>query len=230
MTSVALRRAVGALPSVGISLLPKLMCPACWPAYAGIVSALGLSFLISAKYLLLLTALFLSITLLTLGFKADRRNGYGPLWIGLLASGTILTGKFYLNVSQLTYAGLGLLISASVWNSWPRRAAKAPFCSACVPAEVGSSVRNAQGRNYMSHKIEVFSAGCKVCSDTIDTITKFAGAEHQIVVHDMQREEVATRAAQHGVRSVPAVLIDGGLAGCCANKGIDESVLREALV
>ncbi len=82
----------------------------------------------------------------------------------------------------------------------------------------------------MSHKIEVFSAGCKVCSDTIDTVKKLAGSEHEVVVHDMQSEETAERAAQYGVRSVPAVLIDGKSAGCCASQGVDESVLREALV
>lgn len=147
MTSATFRRTMGALPGVRVSLLPKPMCPACWPAYAGIISALGLSFLISAKYLLLLTAVFLSITLLTLGFKASRRNGYGPLALGLLASATILSGKFYFDISRLTYAGLGLLVAASVWNSWPRRAAKAPFCSACVPAEVGLSAGNAQEEN-----------------------------------------------------------------------------------
>ena len=82
----------------------------------------------------------------------------------------------------------------------------------------------------MPHKIEIFSAGCKVCSDTIDTVKTFAGSEHDVVVHDMQRKETAERAAEHGVRSVPAVLIDGKLAGCCANTGIDRNVLREALV
>lgn len=40
------------LPGVTVSLLPKLMCPACWPAYAGLLSSLGLGFLISARYLL----------------------------------------------------------------------------------------------------------------------------------------------------------------------------------
>ena len=147
MTSATLKRTMGALPGVGVSLLPKLMCPACWPAYAGIVSALGLSFLISARHLLLLTAGFLGIALLTLGFRASRRNGFGPLGLGLLASLTILSGKFYFNVLQLTYAGVGLLVAASVWNSWPRPAAKAPFCSACVPAEVGSSAANAREEN-----------------------------------------------------------------------------------
>lgn len=81
----------------------------------------------------------------------------------------------------------------------------------------------------MAHKIEVFSAGCKVCSDTIDTVKKLAGSEDEVVVHDMQRKETAERAAEHGVRSVPAVLIDGKLAACCANTGIDGNVLREAL-
>lgn len=147
MTSATLKRSLGAVPGVGISLLPKLMCPACWPAYAGIVSALGLGALVSTKYLLLLTAFFLSITLLTLGLKASRRNGYGPLGLGSLASAMILSGKFYFDLSQTTYVGLGLLVAASVWNIWPRPAAKASFCSACVPAEVGSSAANAQKEN-----------------------------------------------------------------------------------
>ena len=82
----------------------------------------------------------------------------------------------------------------------------------------------------MPHKIEIFSAGCKVCSDTIDTVKKLAGSEHEVVVHDMQLKETADRAAEHGVRSVPAVLIDGKLAGCCVNTGIDENILGEALV
>ncbi len=82
----------------------------------------------------------------------------------------------------------------------------------------------------MPHKIEVFSAGCKICSDTIATVKKLAKSEHEIVVHDMQHQETAERAARLGIRSVPAVVIDGQIAGCCANQGIDESTLREALI
>jgi hypothetical protein len=40
--------------------------------------------------------------------------------------------------------------------------------------------------------------------------------------------EVAKRAKMLGVRSVPAVAIDGKLADCCAGRGIDEQVLRAA--
>ena len=52
-----------AIPGVGVSLLPKLACPLCWPAYAGLLSSLGVGFLISTKYLLPLTVGFLSLAL-----------------------------------------------------------------------------------------------------------------------------------------------------------------------
>ena len=59
----------------------------------------------------------------------------------------------------------------------------------------------------MKHKIEVFSAGCKTCKDTIEAVRKLAGSEHELVVHDMHQQEIASRATQHGVRSLPAVVI-----------------------
>jgi glutaredoxin 3 len=81
----------------------------------------------------------------------------------------------------------------------------------------------------MKHTIEIFSAGCKTCNDTIETVKKLAGSEHDVHVHDMHREDIAIRASQHQIRSVPSVLIDGKLAGCCAGRGVDEQILREAL-
>ena len=39
--------------------------------------------------------------------------------------------------------------------------------------------------------------------------------------------QVATRATELGVSSVPAVAVDGVLAGCCAGRGPDEATLRE---
>jgi mercuric ion transport protein len=145
MTNPTFKQTMVALPGIGVSMLPKLMCPACWPAYAGIVSALGLGFLISAKYLLPLTVGFLAITATALGYRASRRQGYGPFGLGLIAAAVILAGKFYFDTARATYAGVGLLIVSSVWNSWPRRAATAPFCPACIPAEAGFTQRNLQG-------------------------------------------------------------------------------------
>jgi hypothetical protein len=79
------------------------------------------------------------------------------------------------------------------------------------------------------HKIEIFSAGCATCKESIDMVRKIAGPDHEIQIHDMHQEGIATRAKQHGVRSLPAVVIDGKLAGCCAGRGPDEHILRQAL-
>jgi len=78
-------------------------------------------------------------------------------------------------------------------------------------------------------KIEVFSAGCETCKETIEVVRRIAGSDHDVEVRDMQDAEVASRAKQYGVRSVPAVAIDGKLATCCAGRGPDERVLRSAL-
>ena len=81
----------------------------------------------------------------------------------------------------------------------------------------------------MKHKIEIFSAGCKTCKDSIEAVRNLAGSEHEVVVYDMHQEHIANRAAQSGVRSLPAVMIDGKLAGCCSDRGVEERIVRDAL-
>jgi glutaredoxin len=81
----------------------------------------------------------------------------------------------------------------------------------------------------MAKKIEVFSAGCSACKETIEIVKRLAGSNHEVVIHDMNKSEVATNAKGYGVRSVPAVVIDGKLASCCAGRGPDENVVKSAL-
>ncbi len=77
-------------------------------------------------------------------------------------------------------------------------------------------------------QVEVFSAGCGACQETIDLINRIAGPSCEITVHDMHDATVAKRAQALGIRSVPAVVINGNLADCCAGRGVDESALRAA--
>ncbi len=120
MTNRTWKQNLLAAPVIGLSLLPKIACPACWPAYAGLLSSIGLGFMVSnLTYLLPLTVAFLLIAVGTLAFRARRRRGYVPFALGILAAGFILLGKFYLASNPVLYVGLGLLILASVWNSWP---------------------------------------------------------------------------------------------------------------
>ena len=75
-------------------------------------------------------------------------------------------------------------------------------------------------------KIEVFSAGCPACEEAIRMVNRIACPSCEVEVLDMRRPEAAARARHYGVRSVPAVVIDGKLADCCAGRGVDEATLR----
>ena len=77
-------------------------------------------------------------------------------------------------------------------------------------------------------KIEIFSAGCSACKETIEMVKRLAGS-HEVVIHDMNKSDIASKAKQYGVRTVPAVVVDGKLASCCTNRGPEEHVLRAAL-
>ena len=75
-------------------------------------------------------------------------------------------------------------------------------------------------------KIEIFSAGCPACDETVQTVNDIACPSCEVQVLDMHREDVAAQAKEYGIKSVPAVIIDGKLAGCCAGRGIDEATLK----
>jgi len=77
-------------------------------------------------------------------------------------------------------------------------------------------------------KIEVFSAGCPACSETIEMVNRVACPSCEISVLDMNQAAVAERAKELGIRSVPAVVIDDKLADCCAGRGPQEAALRAA--
>lgn len=118
------RHSLLALPGACVSVLPKLACPACWPAYAGLLASVGLGFLLSAAYLLPLTAGFLALALGVIVFGASKRRGFGPFVLGLVAASGILTGKFVWESDPTVYGAVGLLVVASLWNAWPRHDAQ----------------------------------------------------------------------------------------------------------
>lgn len=76
--------------------------------------------------------------------------------------------------------------------------------------------------------IEVFSAGCPACEEAIELVNRIACESCEVSVLDMKDSGVADRAKSLGIRSAPAVVIDGKLADCCAGRGPDEVALRAA--
>ncbi len=77
-----------------------------------------------------------------------------------------------------------------------------------------------------ARKVEVFTAGCPVCDDTVQLVQRLACDACEVDVLNLNDEAVARRAADLGIRSVPAVVVDGTLAGCCTGGGVTEEALR----
>lgn len=76
--------------------------------------------------------------------------------------------------------------------------------------------------------VEIFSAGCPACEDTIKLVNSIACPSCEISVLNMKDAAVAERAKQLGITQVPAVVVNGKLADCCAGTGPDEAGLRAA--
>jgi hypothetical protein len=126
------RRFLAALPGGGAALLPVGTCPACWPAYAGILGPLGLAFLLESSYLLPVTIGLLGLAVFSLAFRPTARRGYGPLVLGLASVCFILVFKFAYLFDQLVYAGLFGLVAASAWNAWPKSRSATGCCPKCI--------------------------------------------------------------------------------------------------
>ncbi len=77
-------------------------------------------------------------------------------------------------------------------------------------------------------KIEVFSAGCPACEQTIELVHRVACPSCEVQIMDMRNPDTAKRAEALSIHTVPAVVIDGQLATCCTNQGPNEAALRAA--
>lgn len=118
------------LPAVAAALLPAGLCPACWPAYTGLLSAFGLGFLLDEVYLFPLTAVLLAVALGALALGARKRQGFGPFLLGLAATAIVLAGKFAFDSNIAMYGGIVMLIGSSVWNAWPVQSSET--CPTCT--------------------------------------------------------------------------------------------------
>jgi glutaredoxin 3 len=80
----------------------------------------------------------------------------------------------------------------------------------------------------MKRKIEAFSAGRPVCENTIEMANRIACRSCEVEMFDMRKSDVAARPRHYGVKTVPAVVVDGKLTDCCKVQGPEEASLRAA--
>lgn len=76
--------------------------------------------------------------------------------------------------------------------------------------------------------VEVYTAGCPCCDAALKLVREIASDSHDVSARDMRDPAVAKQADALGIRVVPAVVIDGRLAACCASAGPTEEALRAA--
>lgn len=81
-------------------------------------------------------------------------------------------------------------------------------------------------------RIEVFTAGCPVCEETVKQVQEATCSSCEVIVYDLNKgcetNEYCDKAKDYGIKSVPAVVIDGKLASCCDNNGVDIDALKRA--
>lgn len=79
--------------------------------------------------------------------------------------------------------------------------------------------------------VEVFTADCPLCDETVKLVRELACNSCEIKVYDLREgcttNECREKAAGYGIHRVPAVIVDGKLADCCQNQ---QPVSRETLI
>ncbi|MCK6458167.1 MAG: hypothetical protein L6Q92_16760 [Phycisphaerae bacterium] len=109
-------RALAALPAAVLPLLPSVTCPLCLPAYAAVLSSLGLGFVLNNRVQRPLILLFLAVAVVSAAWSARRSRVHGALVVVVLASVAVIIGRIIWNIPWLMFAGILGLVAGSVWH------------------------------------------------------------------------------------------------------------------
>ncbi len=80
--------------------------------------------------------------------------------------------------------------------------------------------------------IEVFTAGCSVCQPTVDMVKEMACSSCEVIVYDLSKpcdtKECLEKVKQYGIKSLPAVAVNGVLLDYYQQKGVDKETLAKS--
>lgn len=105
-----------AIPTAVLPLLPSFSCPVCVAAYAGLLSSLGLGFLLTDRVQRPLIVAFLIVSVASVGWAARQHKSVGPSILVLLGSAGIVAGRLVWSVAPTMYVGVVCLVAGTVWN------------------------------------------------------------------------------------------------------------------
>lgn len=78
----------------------------------------------------------------------------------------------------------------------------------------------------MARTVEVFSAGCPCCDAAVTAVRGILCDQCTLTIHDMRTPGAQAKAKKYGVHRVPAVVVNGRLADCCASGPVDVATLQ----
>jgi hypothetical protein len=86
--------------------------------------------------------------------------------------------------------------------------------------------------NSKKKKVEVFTSGCPVCSPVVEMVQSLACNDCEVTVYDVAEQcdskECSTKVNEYGIKTLPAVAVDGALLSCCQGEGITREALEGA--
>ncbi len=109
-------RAVIAAPAAVLPLLPSFSCPVCLAAYAGVLSSLGLGFVLNESVLRPLIVLFLGIAVGSVAWGTRRHRKRGPVVAAAAGALSIIAGRIVWSVPLAVYGGVICVVLAAIWN------------------------------------------------------------------------------------------------------------------
>ena len=115
-------QALVAVPATVLPLLPSFSCPVCIAAYAGVLSSLGLGFMLNDRVQRPFIVFFLTVMLGSVVLATRQHRRLGPLYVVLPGALAVVAARIVWNVPWVVYAGVALLIAGTVWNLILKRA------------------------------------------------------------------------------------------------------------
>lgn len=87
-------------------------------------------------------------------------------------------------------------------------------------------------QNSNKRKIELFTAGCAVCEPVVEMINSMACSSCEVVIYNLSQpcdtNECLEKVKTYGIKSLPAIAVNGKLLSCCQGKGISVEELKNA--
>jgi glutaredoxin len=82
----------------------------------------------------------------------------------------------------------------------------------------------------MSRKVEIFTAGCPLCEETVKMVQDLACEYCKVSVYNLQSKtpEYLAKANDYGIHSVPTIVVNGNVLDCCKRGKITQEDLEAA--